>query len=442
MADAADDQALSALAPLPHAVVLLIFLLLPVDLRARCACVCSSWRAALSERFLWTRLDVSHTSGNSVVVTDALLRGAAARAGGALHTLDVSGSVRVSHDALLLVATANAATLHELRVCHGACDSMLIADGILLQLGDAEVLLRAAPHLRVLDADVDCISVAEARRVLCANEGLLTPLCVHGLRVRHGNAAEADVLALAAHVASHSWLQELCLHGALTPAALDAMMVAGLAQRLTSVQLAYCNLSAAMLPALARLLGGGAVNNLYVWHEGFYPTAPFLETHAAVLASALRANTVLTSLQLFNVQLWRDAATAKTLLGALTSHASLRILSVLGNDASTADRPNAGAALGALLAANAPALTELDVSNCNLGDAGMAPLFEALPANTHLRTLKCSGNRITGAFAAAVLLPAVRANASLRDLATTSMGVDTPALREAEAIVNGRAAAR
>jgi predicted nucleic acid-binding protein len=54
--------------------------------------VCRSWRAALEERSLWLRLDLS-ASGVSPkrAVTDALLHAAAARAGGELLTLDISG---------------------------------------------------------------------------------------------------------------------------------------------------------------------------------------------------------------------------------------------------------------------------------------------------------------------------------------------------------------
>jgi hypothetical protein len=76
----------------------------------------------------------------------------------------------------------------------------------------------------------------------------------------------------------------------------------------------------------------------------------------------------------------------------------------------------ADAALGALVAANAPALTELDVSWNGLSDAALRPLFEALPFNTHLRTLSVVYNGTSDAFARDVLLPAVRANTSLRKL--------------------------
>jgi hypothetical protein len=436
MADAGDEDPSppSALAPRMHSVVaLLIFAQLPVDSRARCACVCRGWRAVLAERSLWTRLDVSRTSGVTAAVTNALLRGAAARAGGALQTLDVSGSRAVSLQALLAVVTANAATLHAVCVCHGVCDGVNLGAADLLTGEDAEALLRAAPVLRVLGADVRCDSVADARRLLRAEGlGLPAPLRVRGLRLDLTRAAEADALTLVADVAAHAWLQELCLVRALpTLAALDAFVDAALAWRLTALLFASCGLNPASAPALARLLGGDRLTELCVLGYG----AALLDAPAAtLLAGALRANSTLTKLQLLNVQLFDDAAAAGTLLGALTAHPSLRTLSLSGNTVQEADRAAAGTALGALLAANAPALTELNVSLCNLGDAGMAPLLQALPANTHLRTLNCS-HSITEAFAAAALLPAVRANASLRALET---GVRWAGAHEAERVVAAR----
>ncbi len=394
------------LAPLQHAVVQLIFAQLPVDLRARCACVCRAWRAAVSARALWRRVDVSTTtSGVTARVTDALLRGAAARAGGELQALDVSGSRLVSPAALLAVAAANSRSLRELRVCNGVCNF----DGNpMLLLRNAEALLRAAPQLRVLDADLECGSVAEGCRVLRAQEGFRTPLRVHGLRVR-----ETDVLTLAPDVAAHAWLRELYVSGAQTPAALDAIVDAALARRLTAVQFVNCGLSGASAPALARLLSGSALVELLVWGSGDLMTLLHAPA-AALLAGALRSNTTLTSLQLGAVQLWHNAAAAATLLDALTAHPSLRSLSLRANTVFLAwDQAHgaaAGAALGALLAANAPALTALDVSWCGLRDAGMASMCEALPGNAHLRSLNCESNHITAAFAHDVLLPAANAN--------------------------------
>jgi hypothetical protein len=111
-----------------------------------------------------------------------------------------------------------------------------------------------------------------------------------------------------------------------------------------------------------------------------------------------------------------DTTAAAELLGALTGHASLCVLGLRENVVEGADQAAVGAALGRLVAANARALTELDVSECDLGDDGLRALFEALPANTYLRKLNCSENEMSDAFGRDVLLPAVRGNTSLRQL--------------------------
>jgi hypothetical protein len=430
----------STVLSLPHALVLLILTLLPVDVRARCACVCRAWRAALSERSLWVRLDMSRTSGVTRAVTDALLRGAAARAGGALETLDVSGCLAVSAEALLAVATANATTLRELRM--RTCNCLYAAAANRLSLISAEALLRAAPQLRLLDADVRCNGVADARDTLRA-EGLMSPLRVHGLRVDAIRAAtDADFLDLCAFVASHASLQQLCLSGALrTPAALDSIVDAALERRLTALYFVDCCLSPASAPALARLLGGSAVEELHVYEGGRTQVVPLLDAPAAeLLAGALRANSTLTELRLAYANLWDDPEVAAMLFSALATHPSLRSLNISFNVAEAADRAAAGAMLGALVAANQPALTTLNVSYCVLTDAGLRPLFEALPRNTHLRTLNCADNVFSPVLAANVLLPAVRANASLRAL-TTNHRFHSPGELEAMEIVSRRAAA-
>ncbi len=380
---------------------------------------------------------MSRTSGVTTRVTDALLHGAAARAGGELQSLDVSGRRAISRDALLAVATANAGALQQLRICHGVCSKLSAAHNSLPTLDVVEALLRAAPQLRAMDADVQCYSTADALRALRA-EGLLAPLRVLGLRVYAADADEA--LTLASDMNVHAWLQRLCLTGAAwAPAALNVVVDAALTRRFTHLEFLYCGLSPASVPSLARLIGGGALTGLFVWERD----TPLLDAPAAALiAGALRANCTLTSLRLHSVLLWNDAAALIVLLGALTAHPSLRTLSLYRNRVQQeASRAAAGAALGVLFAANAPALTELDVDSCMLGDAGMAPLFEALPRNTHLRTLKCGYNHMTEAFAADVLLPAVHANESLRAL-DTRVRYYWPGAREAEDIVNSRAATR
>ncbi len=152
------DTRLRDFVRLPHALFLLILALLPADTRLRCAEVRRGWRAAATERSLWLRLDLSPESVLGLVTEAMLLRAAAARAGGALLSLAVADCPRISPDALLAVATANAATLQEARlVCLG--------DDCELNCEQLEALLLRAPLLRTLHADATC-DAEEARRLL------------------------------------------------------------------------------------------------------------------------------------------------------------------------------------------------------------------------------------------------------------------------------------
>jgi hypothetical protein len=424
----------TALAPLPLPIVLHIFSLLPVDTRLRCAEVCRGWRNVLLERSLWTRLDLSATSVVRVPLRwpnplDALLRCAAARAGGSLQSLRIENG-HVTHAALLEVAAANAGALRELQVCNEQHNLGLEPD-------EAEALLRAAPLLELLATDLSCdyTGVQAASRAL-RNEAPFGPLRVRDLVAYLLFTNAAGVVALAADVAAHASLVGLTLqHTRLdTPAALDAVVDAALARRMQYVKLYHCRLSPASAPALARLLSSDALTTLECRSRP-QRDAPV----AGVLAAALRANSTLTSLALDTAGVFDDAAAGAELLGALTGHASLRVLDLQRNHVMPAEGTAVGAALGALLAANTPALTELDVSECNLGDDGLRPLFAALRANTQLRTLTCANNYHTlhmpHAFARDVLLPAVRANTGLRMLDT---GNDTAIERKAAALVARR----
>jgi hypothetical protein len=60
-----------------------IMMALPVDARARASCVCRSWRAFLADTSLWQVLDLTPAGGVAAArVTENLVRGAVARAGG------------------------------------------------------------------------------------------------------------------------------------------------------------------------------------------------------------------------------------------------------------------------------------------------------------------------------------------------------------------------
>jgi hypothetical protein len=423
-------------AALPPVLALKTFAALPADTRLRCAEVCTAWCAAVAERSLWTRLDLSRMSGVTHRVTPALLRAAVAKAGGALTALDVSDVWQPLHNdgALRDVLSANAGTLRELHCLRGH------EARLYLSVPDLEALLSAAPQLRVCQADVAvCKDVDEARRAL-RNEGVFGPLRVHAAELDLFNAGNATALPLLADVAAHASLTELALMDAAdeNPMVLDAFVDAALSLPLLhTIKLFNRRLSPASVPALARLLGSRTLTELNI-QNGY--RALWDAPAAALLGDALRANTTLTTLALCETRLWSDHDAAAALLGALLGHTSLRQLGVTCNGRpSDEDRLHAGALLGALVAANSPALKALSVSGCYLSDTGLRPLFEALPGNSHLRTLDCSINRISAAFAADVLLPAVRANTSLRTLIThADYEQQSDAAREAMALVARR----
>jgi hypothetical protein len=407
MAADAPACARASFASLPRVLQHAILRRVPVDARARCACLNSGWRDELADVSLWTRLDLSLASGVTCTVNDAALRGASGLARGALTALDVSFREHVTHDELLAVATSNAGALTELRVQDWGEQGCA-----LLTCPNTEELLLAAPLLRAFDADVDA-TATEALRML-RNEAPFGPL-----RVRHLEAdfREADVGIIAevtAAIAAHASLSSVQFTFARLDAAgaLDAVVDAALVRRLSAVIFYFCRLSPASAPALARLLGGSALTELYITSGG----VQLLDVPAAALLSdALGANSTLTTLKLHGVRLFADPAAAAAVLGALTGHVSLRQLTISQAFAPTEQAVALiGFALGALVAANTPTLKELSLLYFSLGDAGMRPLLEALPQNTHLARLQCVENGLSAAFARDVLLPAVRDNTSLR----------------------------
>jgi hypothetical protein len=430
------------LAALPHALALDIFSRLTVEQRLRCIEVCRGWRTTLTDRAAWLQLDLTRADGGEC--SEALLRAATSRAGGQLRTLRL-GCGDALQDSLCAVAAGNAVTLQELRIGNRAARAVWPRR----RVQDVEALLRAAPQLRTLEADVYCGDAAEARRVL-RNEPPFGPLRVRQFTVDARTATADAVLSLAADMAAHASLASVGLYNAPldAPGAFNAVVDAALARRLSPVQLVACHLLPASAPALARLLGGNTLTELYI-DNGLEQLV--VAPAAALLANALRANTSLTALSLSEIELWRDAAVAAELFAALTAHPRLRLLDLSRNEPRDGgmQAAEAGAALAALLLANAPALQALNIGFCGLGDEGMRPVVEALRHNTHLTKLDCSFNDVSEQFARNTLLPAVRANSSLRELVAAGEPDEEDeeedeedwevAAREAEALVAARA---
>ena len=104
------------------------------------------------------------------------------------------------------------------------------------------------------------------------------------------------------------------------------------------------------------------------------------------------------------------------IFGALVAHASLTSIDLCLNYVVDNNEAAAGALLAALVAADSPQLRVLDISYTSLGDAGLGPLVDALPHNTHLRKLNCIGNGMSDAFAHERLFPVLAVNTSLQCL--------------------------
>jgi hypothetical protein len=416
----------------PHALAL-VFARLPADARLRCAGVCRAWRAVLAGPELWSRLDLSASSGVTWRVTGALLRGLAARARGSLHMLDVSSLTDyLVLPAIFDVIRDNKGALRDVR-----------ATGVLIASMEAMVglLPQCTWHMGAV-----CSTGAEARALLRRTPPFervqLDGLCLRGAGAWQG----AELLALAADMRANGAVRILQMFDqdpdgegvALlgTPAVADALLDAARACGLRKLSLSHrCCPTAASVPALARLIRAGELTELFIAGTA----APLVdETTGALLGAALLSHASYTVLKLVNIRLWEHPAAAEALIAALLAHPGLHTLHLPVNRVARHEQARAGAALAVLLAADAPALLELDISHCDLGDDGMRPLCAALARNKHVRTLRCEDNGLTAAFAREVLLPAVRANTSLRLLVATDAPEEDATLREVEALVAAR----
>jgi hypothetical protein len=212
----AEAQPLAGLGALNRepGVLLRLFASFSADERARLALVARSWAAYLARPEAWQVLDVSPAGGiPRALISDSLLRGAAARACGTLHTLDVSDCVwrlcieartdggplddgedgevegmqddealqkrrYVSLAAILSVLAANGAALRVLRAlcARELCDAPAAAG---LRPPQLLAALGAAPSLAALHADVACMPCQAP--ALLRGEGPYGPLRVRRL---------------------------------------------------------------------------------------------------------------------------------------------------------------------------------------------------------------------------------------------------------------------
>ena len=445
-----------SLTSLPRAVQHHVWMRLPVDARLRCREVCTAWRDALDDVTLWQELDLSYASG---VAHDALramprteedtplrwdagtvahheqaerrsrlnllLSAAAARARGTLCCVDVSeclnyGGYCVSLPLLRDVLGASAATLRTLRILGGSPEDGRLPRVQALDSNEGLALLRAAPRLTRFDADVTCDDARNACEMLRC-EGAWAPLRVRTLVFYAPDGAALDAMeALGAAAQAHSSLEAIEFLGspqheppvrsALAPLlnALATPLLGDSARAPLRLLFRFCAFPDGVLRALALLMRNGRVADLTIIapEPDDAPFAP-LPDGGAALCDALRDCTALTSLELSGCRV-----VLPDVLPALTGHAALQRLRLAGSVGAVAD---AGAVLGALLGANAPALTHLVVHE-ELQDDALAPLCDALRRNTCLRHLSLSEKHLSAQCAADVLAPAALACMSLQTL--------------------------
>jgi hypothetical protein len=416
------DPSHNALPPLPLELVWLVFAWLPVDERLLLNAVCRSWRAALREPSLWRELDFSRSTRP---VTEEMINAALRYARGQLRVLDLPENY-LPFEALLEIAQDNAA-LHTLRLYAGSA--------AFLQVSEVNALLAAAPRLQTLQ----CAVMGEPQALLpLLRKELPTYSSLRLARAaieqsEENELVEVDVLPLATAAATHEGLQGLelaCIP--LSVAQLQAVVDAAVQRQMTGLSFYRCSLGPEHLPQLARLLAIPSLWTLYVYND---EQPLIVDDGVPAFCAALRASH-LRKLILDDVLLFNTLPDGLAVLDALTGHRSMEEFDLYSNPAPLPEAQQAvGEALGRLVAAES-ALTYLDMYYCDLGDAGVGPLFAALAQNTTLRTLKIAYNDISRECARDVVLPAVRANASLRELQFWQP--DIPELVEAEELVRGR----
>ena len=420
---------------LPLDFVALVFLRLPLDARLRAREVSRGWRALLNEPRFWLVLDFSPGSGVVARMSRALLFAAGERGRGHLHTLDLTGAEGFdSEDLAQFVAT------------HGqSLRTVTAPEWLRLKADQVTRTCRSAP-LCTLRCYVYC-DPAEALPLLRCEEPCAL-LQIFKLNVG-GWYNNQQVLDFAAALPSHRGkIKDLTVSMFLLEnvAVADALMRGVAEARVSDVTFLGCHLGPASLPCLIRLVRSGCLETLSIHNNSaLFEEGPDL----TAFCHALRSSS-LQKLKLHRSELWGDPAAAGELLAALVGHQNLRELWLSWNRAGdTDDARRAGEQLASLITHNS-ALQKLSLPLSNLGEACLTPIFEALPLSSTLKELvysTCTPRAykeiISREFAHDVILPAVRANSSLRTLnfGRNAGNGKLPELVEAQAIVAARAQA-
>ena len=410
---------LPLLGPLPGDLVKLILRLLPLDGRLCAREVRRGWCALLEDASFWTRVDLSASSGvNPRFLTPfdygknnlfrALFRAACAQAKDSLQSLDLSGvghtdGAPLGQQWVAALSAANKASLRDL----------VAPPSHRFGAGELSALCRALPLCRVRCA-VYCYTVDALP--LLRREPPFALLTIDHLSVSQDPGGEQAVLDLASALSGHKGMEKLSVGTVplATRAVVDALVDAAISAGIKDAGFYSCGLTQIVLPALGRLLQSPDLERLKVCNQN---VALFEGPGLPAFCDVLRNCKSLKTLRLGNVNLWADTAAASQLIAALEVLPAQQEVSLLWNhvDVTPATQHVAGECLARLIA-RSTSLWKLDLDYNELGEAGLAPIFQALRGNASLVELSLNGEQIRALFVRNVVLPAVRSNTTLRIL--------------------------
>ena len=267
---------------------------------------------------------------------------------------------------------------------------------------------RALPLCRV-HCFVYC--TAEEALPLLRREPPFALLTIDDFHARNGT--EQALLDLASALSVYEGMDRLSLSASplAARAVVDAVVDAAISGGIKDTFFGGCDLSQTALPALGRLLQSAGFGGLSVHNSG---RTLFEGPALPAFFEALRKSKSLRMLWLEDVNLWADVAVATQLIGTLEGFKQGLWLSNNRTDGTPAMQRAAGECLARLIARSRN-LRILDLSGNALGETGLAPIFQALNGSKTLVELRLY-QRFSADFARDVVLPAVRANTSLRKL--------------------------
>ena len=311
--------------------------------------------------------------------------------------------------------------------------SLMTPTTLILDAADVGRLRQAAPLCELI-CNVQCEGAEAVALLRCE---LVCPFYL-GVADLDSHQQQRD---FAAALATRTGIELLFLQGGnLAGATLEALARAVGTVGVEKISFYQCGLTRLALPALTLVFRSTVLRRFEIHLNG--GASLFTGPDLPAFCDALRSNSSLKQIMLDNCDLWANPADAGMVLAALAARSTFFSLNLISNHVgeTQAQQLTAGTQLAQLIIAGG--LKSLELNGCSLGEAGLAHIFAALSVATRLERLDLTGEEMSSAFARDVVLPAVRANTSLRYLAFSNVDGDEllPELLEAQNIVAARPA--